>query len=217
MKSKIILYAFTLIGLSMAACAPTADELADIKKKYSGTRQGISGLVVIQHADLDPDEPQLTPQISVEFERQSSSENHLILARSLRHIQPDRTDEKVVSIGCDEVTDVAKMPATLDVDTLIICGKHTIEHTAVNIKAKKIVLDNANLEFIPRRPLRIDDSIEIATEYFFIHGENHITLQGAAVPGGREMPPTLILDAGVVGDSGHLKVYSKASIYSVKL
>lgn len=215
MKSKSILYA--LISLSLVACAPTPEELAEIKKNYSGSHLGISGLVVIQHAGFNPEAPELPPQISAEFERESSPGNHLMLARSLSPIQATSINDEAVSLGCNEDKDIAELPATLDVDTLKICGKHTIRQTTVKINAKKIILDNAALEFIPLQPLQKGENIQFTSEQFQVDGESKITLQGATIPGGREMAPTFTLNAGLVEGSGHLKIYSKASVYTVNL
>ncbi|MFV8249616.1 hypothetical protein [Bdellovibrio bacteriovorus] len=215
MKSKSILY--TLISLSLAACAPTADELADIKKSHSGPKIGISGLVVVRHAAVNRRSPDLPKQISVEFERESSPGSHLILTGSLVHLRNFSANEGIVSFGCHEDTDIAKLPAKLTVDTLKICGKHKIENTSIVINAKTVIMDNATLDFIPHKALQLEEQIEFISEEFLIEGENNITLQGAATAGGRDLAPTLFLDTGPVSGAGHLKVYSKASIYTVKL
>ncbi|UXR63379.1 hypothetical protein EZJ49_09860 [Bdellovibrio bacteriovorus] len=209
-------YLLPLLVLTLAACAPTPEELDDIKKSYSTPQMGFSGLVTVQHADLDLQSPQLPPQISVEFEKKATIGNHLSLYKTSYYPEFPHTNEDFVSIGCNASTDIAELPAYLNVGTLQICGYHRLNHNTMNITANMIILENASLEFIPGQALQ-SNRIEMNSKIFWVDGKNTITLQGAKISGGRALAPTLNLNAGLVTGVGHVNILSKANIFSVKL
>nr|BFD59801.1 hypothetical protein CKG001_19080 [Bdellovibrio sp. CKG001] len=210
-------YLVSLFCLTLAACAPTPEEINDIKKSYSKPQMGFSGLVTVQHSEFNGTSIHLPQQISVEFEQEAATGKHLSLFKSPTRLLSLSSNEDFVSIGCNESTDIESVPANLNVDTLKICGRHQIAHNALNITANTIILDSAILEFIPTQSQQGSNRITLTSKIFWVEGKNNITLQGAKIPGGRALPPTLNLDAGMVTGLGHLKVLSKANIFSVSI
>lgn len=210
-------YLISLFCLTLAACGPTPEEINDIKKSHSGPHIGFSGIVTVLYAEQEQKPLQLPAQISVEFEKESEVGTHLLLFNSPSHYQSLSPNEDFVSLGCNESTDIEQLPADLKVDILKICGHHRISHTYLNVAANMIILDSANLEFIPTRSELGLNRIEIVAKNFWVEGKNKITLQGAKIPGGRGLPPTLNLDVGTVTGQGHLNVLSKANIFSVNI
>ncbi|AHZ84721.1 hypothetical protein Bb109J_c2029 [Bdellovibrio bacteriovorus] len=210
-------YLISLICLTLTACAPPSEDLNDIKKTHSKPQMGFSGLVIIQHSELDTASPQLPPQISVDFEKQTSAGRHLMLYKSPVRLQLISTSSDFVSLGCNESTDIEQMPDFINVDTLKICDRHQITHNNLNIVANRVILDNAKLEFIPTQSKQGHNRIEIVARTFWLEGQNKITLIGSKLHDGRSLPPTLSLDAGTLTGAGHLKVLSKANIFSVSI